>query len=77
MKAIIVIAVVLAVSRLFIGLELENLPPLAVNVYKDLAHVYMGVLVTVWYFQRKSWQIKLWWLLNFVEIVVAVSSHLT
>lgn len=36
------------------------------------AHLFMGGLFVAWWLQRLSWQWRLFWLLNAVEVATAV-----
>lgn len=73
---IIGIGTVLVMCRLWIGVTISPEPMLWVDVYKDLAHIFIGVLGTMWWYRRESWQWDLFWILNAVEVVVAIASRL-
>lgn len=74
-KIIFGIGFLLITLRICFGIN----PPesvLIINLFKDTAHIFMGVLGTIWWYKRKQWQWYLFWVLNIVEISVAILSRL-
>lgn len=79
-------AILLAVIRLWIGL---NIPPESfqwVEAYKDVAHLFMGGLGVAWWMHLESeeaefepalnWQFWLFVALCIIEVAVAIFSRL-
>lgn len=76
MKLTIFIGLILAVIRIWMGI---NITPGAFDwtqVYKDMAHLFMGGLAVAWWFNRYKWQWRLFWFLNAVEVAVAILSRI-
>lgn len=74
-QIVLVFGVVLAALRVLFAFLFEPEPATWMGVYKDVAHLFMGGLGTAWYLQRREWQWELFWMLNLVEVVVAVASR--
>lgn len=75
MKPAIAIAGILALLRVWIGM---NFPPDSfswIQVYKDVAHLFVGGLFGAWLCQRMSWQWTVFWFLCAIEILVAIQSR--
>ena len=72
---ILVSAFVLAVLRVYIGYAVEPEAITYVDVYKDLAHVFMGGLLVSYLYSREKWQLILFIGMNVLEVVVAVWSR--
>lgn len=78
MKAfVIILAALFGVARPLLVPELSEL---WVNIFKDMAHVYMGSLLVLWLLswrdERSLWK-GLFWTLNVVEVISAIFSRLT
>ncbi len=76
MKFTILVAVILATIRVYIGATIE--PPKMdwVDAYKDSAHLFMGGLFVAWWIRRQTWQMAVFVVLNVVEVSVAVWSRI-
>lgn len=79
MKITIAIGLVLAAIRVWIGVAItpEHLSgqALAVNCYKDVAHIFVGSLIpSAW--KSNGWQRWLFWGLCALEVAVAVISRI-
>jgi hypothetical protein len=72
----ILFAIFLAVVRVIIGFNVEPEHFTWVQLYKDFAHLFMGGLFAFWLNQKKAWQWRLFWILNVVEVAVAVFSRI-
>ena len=72
----IVIGMVLAVSRIWVGVNIEPESFQWVQVYKDAAHMFMGGLAVAWWHKQYHWQWLLFWTLNVVEVAVAIWSRI-
>lgn len=79
MKILLAIAVLLAVGRIYIGFTVEPESPSLVDLYKDLAHVFIGGLGVLWWQFRKIDPLYgiLFWGLNAVEVTVAILSRIS
>lgn len=75
MKYWIITAVVLALGRLYIGLNIPPEPMSFSDVYKDVAHLYMGGLFVTARMKNKKWLWSLFWGLGALEVVIAVLSR--
>lgn len=75
MKATMLVGLLLIVSRIWMGLNIEPDPFHWVQAYKDVAHLFMGGLFVAWWVKRHRWQWWLFWVLNAVEVSVAVWSR--
>lgn len=74
----IIVAVLFAIARFWIGLTIEpkKIVWVSVDSFKDAAHLFMGGLfVAAWVYWR-PWQWWTFWLLVVVEVGVAVGSRL-
>lgn len=76
MKSTIVIAAVIAAIRVYIGIAMEPEHISFVDVYKDTAHLFIGGLAVAWWIKRLPWQWYLFWLLNALEVAMAVFSRI-
>jgi hypothetical protein len=76
MKITILIGILFILSRIYIGMNFEPDSFSWLAAYKDAAHIFMGSLGACWWIQRHKWQWNLFWLLNFVEVSVAIWSRL-
>ena len=74
--AVIAVGVVLAIIRIWMGFAVEPESPSWVDVYKDVAHLFIGGLAVAWWHARHRWQWRLFWSLNVVEVAVAVLSRI-
>jgi len=72
----ILLGVLLALSRIYLGFNVEPEEFHWISVYKDTAHLFMGGLFVAWYIKRYKWQWYLFWALNIVEVAVAVFSRM-
>ena len=73
---VLLLALLLALARVWIGMNIA--PPAhisGVDVFKDAAHVFMGGLFVGWYIQRKPWQWRLFWAMNWLEVAAAILSR--
>lgn len=75
MKLAIAFGLLLAAIRIWIGFSVPPESFSLVQVFKDVAHLFMGGLFVAWYIQRQSWQFWLFWWLNILEVVVATLSR--
>lgn len=53
--------------------------PLGMQIYKDVAHLYMGALLVLWLLSwrdRRALWCLVFWLLNVIEVVCAVAGRL-
>lgn len=75
MKTTIAIGILFIVTRIWIGMTVEPESFHWVQAYKDAAHLFIGGLAVAWWFNRHRWQWRLFWLLNAVEVAVAVLSR--
>jgi hypothetical protein len=75
MNAFVFTAWILAVLRVYIGATTEPESLSWVDVYKDVAHVYVGFLLALaWGRQdRKLW--LLFWMMCVLEVMVAILSR--
>lgn len=62
--------------RVWIGLNLPPSPMSEVDVFKDIAHLFVGLLIGFWWVERKPWQRNLIIGLCVAETAVAVISRL-
>lgn len=76
MVKVLLFAAVLAVIRVWIGLNVQPESFEWVQAYKDVAHVFMGGLYVSWRYSRKHWQRDLFWGMCAIEVVVATLSRL-
>ena len=76
MKLTILVAVILAVLRIYIGATVEPPKMDLVDVYKDAAHLFIGGLFVAWWIRRQAWQMVVFVLLNVVEVAVAIWSRI-
>ena len=76
MKITILFGMLLIVIRIWIGCTVEPEQFNWVAAFKDTAHLFMGGLAVAWWIQKHPWQWKLFWVLNLVEIAVAVLSRI-
>lgn len=68
---VILVGMLLMIGRLFVHPE----HPTAADVYKDIAHIFIGGLFVAWRFQRHPWQKILFWALCLWEVFVAIGSR--
>jgi hypothetical protein len=76
MKQTIAFGLLLAVGRIWIGMNHAPESFQWLQVYKDAAHLFMGGLAVAWWFNRHPWQWWLFWSLNVVEVAVAILSRI-
>jgi len=76
LQLVILFGVLLAIGRVWIGVTVPAEALTVVDVYKDVAHLFIGGLAVAWWLQRERWQWYLFWLLNAVEVGVAVLSRM-
>lgn len=76
MKQTIAIAVILGILRIYIGATSTPGTLLWVQIFKDVAHLFMGGLTVAAWNQDKKWQWILFWSMNTLEVTVAVISRL-
>lgn len=76
MKLTIAFGLLLAASRIWLGMNYAPESFDWVQAYKDVAHLFMGGLAVAWWLQRHKWQWRLFWLLNAVEVAVAILSRI-
>lgn len=76
MRTTIVIALILAVLRIIIGATNNPEAFAWVQVFKDIAHLFMGGLCVAMVLQKKRWQTMLFWSMNALEVAVAVLSRM-
>ena len=77
MRTLLTISVILGLLRLYIGSEIEPESPTWLDVYKDMAHVFIGGLGVLWWLFRKDdpmYAVLFWWLC-FLEVAVAILSR--
>jgi hypothetical protein len=74
--SIVLAALVIALIRVWMGFNVVPEPANWANVYKDVAHLFVGGLFVGWYIQRQAWQWRLFWALNVVEVAVAIASRM-
>ena len=72
----VITAIVLIAIRVWMAVEIPPESPNWIDVYKDVAHLFMGGLFVAWYIQRLKWQWRLFWILNAVEVAAAVYSRM-
>jgi len=75
MKATIAFAVALSAVRVWIGATVDPEPLSFVQVYKDIAHLFMGGLAVAWWRDQEQWQWRTFWTLNAIELAVALISR--
>jgi hypothetical protein len=68
-------ALVLAVTRVYFGMTKPPESPDMMDVYKDMAHVYMGALGASWYHTREREKRMLFIWLCVIEVMVATLSR--
>lgn len=66
---------VLAASRIWIGYTVEPENFTWISAYKDVAHLFMGGLFVAAWIKGHRWQWTLFWIMNAVEVAVAVCSR--
>ncbi len=76
MRTTLAIAAILALTRVWVGLTVLPETPTATDVFKDVAHLFMGGLFMGWYLQRQHWQWRIFWAMNVLEGAVAVLSRI-
>jgi hypothetical protein len=52
-KAIVVVAALTALGRIFISPRLTNIPTIT-GTYEAFAHMFVGFLILVWFYDRKE-----------------------
>ena len=70
------VAVELVLVRVWIGRKFPPSPMTGVDVFKDIAHLFVGLLIGFWWVERKPWQRNLIIWLCVAETAVAVISRL-
>ena len=76
MKITLMVAVILAVIRVWMSL---NIAPDAFHwaqAYKDAAHLFMGGLVVAAWRDNRPWQWSIFWGLSALEVLAAVLSRI-
>lgn len=76
MVLVVVCGMLLAGVRIWMGVYVPPEPASLAQVYKDVAHLFMGGLGVAWWLQRLYWQWALFVGLNLLEITVAIGSRL-
>jgi hypothetical protein len=76
MKTTLLFGALLALARVWIGLNVEPESFHWVQAYKDTAHLFMGGLFVAAWRDRQRWQWKLFWGLCAIEVAVAVWSRI-
>ena len=74
-SCVLLFGAMLAIGRVWIGVSIPPESLTFVDLYKDVAHLFMGGLAVAWWFQRERWQWNLFWALNVIEVAVAVLSR--
>jgi hypothetical protein len=72
----ILFAAAIIAIRVWMAAAVPPESPTWIDVYKDVAHLFVGGLFVAWYIQRGRWQWRLFWLLNAVEVAAAVYSRM-
>lgn len=72
MKQVIVMGLIFAIMRVSFAFVVPPDTFSWFQVYKDLAHLFMGGLSVAWWIQRNKWQWNLFWLMNFIEVATAI-----
>ena len=71
-KAILLLAIIIGALRPFTAAFMS---PMGFQIYKDMAHVFMGALLVLWLLswsdRRSLWRLT-FWLLNAVEVASAL-----
>lgn len=75
MKTTISVGILLAALRIWIGANVEPESFSWLQAYKDAAHLFIGGLAVAMWLQRHLWQWRLFWMLNIVEVTVAILSR--
>lgn len=76
MRTTIIIAVLLIIIRIWFGFIEEPETFTWFQAFKDTAHLFMGGLAVAWWIKRLDWQWYTFWILNIVEVAVAVLTRL-
>lgn len=76
MKTTIAIGFIIAVARVWMGLNFEPEPFHWLQAYKDTAHLFMGGLAVAWWNNRHRWQLDLFCWLCVVEVLVAAMTRI-
>jgi hypothetical protein len=72
--SVIAFGIALAIVRLMIG-DLVEPDSIWLDVYKDVAHLYVGGLAGAWLYSREKWQASLFLVLNAVEVFAAITGR--
>lgn len=71
-----IVALALAIVRVYLGMYVEPESFTWVNAYKDMAHVFIGGLLVAAWLKKNRTLWFLFWALNIVEVTVAIWSRL-
>lgn len=75
MKSMLALGILFAVIRVAIGFECEPTEITLIDVFKDLVHVYMGVLGLLAWQSPGFYRYLFWWLCA-IEVAVAIVQRL-
>ena len=70
------VALALVAVRVWIGLNVPPARMTGVDVFKDISHLFVGLLIGLCWGEHKTWQWHLIVLLCVAEVAVAVVSRL-
>jgi hypothetical protein len=68
--------IILATIRVYLGFTVEPQHATLFDIYKDVAHLYMGGLFVAWRIQKKRYQFWLFWMMCLLEVAVATLSRI-
>lgn len=74
MKKELIITLGFAIALVRIAMAFVEVTPTFANVYKDIAHLFVGGVFAAWQIQRFQWQKHLFWWLCIIEVTVAVAT---
>ena len=72
---VVYIGILIAVARVILIGSVATESPTMFDIYKDMAHVFIGGLGATCLIRGKAWQWCLFWFLVSVEVTVAVVSR--
>jgi len=75
MRITILIGIILALIRIWMGFNIEPDSFHWTQAYKDTAHLFMGGLLVSAWIASSRWKWVLFWSLNIVEVAVAIFSR--
>lgn len=73
---VIGIGIGLGLLRVYVGVTIVPVTPTMFEVYKDVAHLYVGGLAVAMWTQKQKWQIVLFIALCVLEVLVATISRI-